>query len=382
MSIKCDNSKKLNVGLIYFKYPLFMQGSYIQEFVDELCVQNNKVKLISSPYPSQDFVKPNNLEIKWVTLFKWPIFGNILFNLQIVYVVLKSHFFADIDVINVISARGSISGFILSKLLQKPIICTIEIINNDKTDLANTLFNKLQKFLYKLPYSKIICWSEYYKNKYLIPWGIAEEKIKIIPSGIDIKRYNPDIDGSEIKNKYSPNDPLIVFAKPMYTYNRISAELLLESISMIDKPIHVLLGQGEEKDIIERKIAKLNLSDRVHFMPFVPITEIPKYLAASDIVVLSFAYPATTSRSLLESMSMKKPIVVTDVGEISNVLQNEHEALIVEPNKEKIAEAIKRLLNDTDLSKKIAENAHNAVIKKYSIEKVVKDTIQVYGKEI
>lgn len=372
----------MKVGIIFFKYPLYGRGSYFQEFVDALCLKSENVVLIASHYPKEEFVSPKNLIIKWVRFYNFTIIGDLIFNWNIFWTGIFSCEFRRVNVINVVSARGVLAAKLLGKILKKPVVCTIEIINSKQNSFLDNIFYQIQKWLFSFNFNKIICWSHYYAD-ILISWGIKKEVVKILPGGINVLRYNPGIDGSEIRRTYSEK-VLIVFAKPMYEYNRKTAEILLEAISILgsEADVRVLLGDGEQRNIIERKIQALGLNSSVSFMPFVPITEIPKYIAASDIIVLPFSYAATTSRSLLEAMALGKPIVTTEVGEISKVVENGKDAILVKPNKQEISQAIKKLLDDRELALRLGKDARKKVEEKYSIDNIVESTISVYNEVI
>lgn len=372
----------MKVGIIFFKYPLYGGGSYFQEFVDALCLKSKNVVLIASHYPKEEFVHPKNLIIKWVSFYNFLIIGDLIFNWNIFWTGIFSREFRSVDIINVVSARGVLAAKLLGKILKKPVVCTIEIINSKQNGFWDSVFYRIQRWLFSFNFDKIICWSHYYAD-ILISWGIKKEVVKILPGGINVSRYNPSIDGSKIRKMY-PEKALIVFAKPLYEYNRKTAEILLEAVAMLgnEASVHILLGDGEQRNIIEQKIQALDLNNAVSFMSVVSITEIPKYIAASDIIVLPFSYAATTSRSLLEAMAIGKPIVTTAVGEISMVVENEKEAILVNPNEKEVSRAIQRLLDDKELALRLGKNARKKVEEKYSIDNIVRSTVAIYNEVI
>ncbi|MFC1608615.1 glycosyltransferase family 4 protein [Patescibacteria group bacterium] len=375
----------MKIGIIYYKYPLYEKGSYIQEFVDALTGESDQVILISSPCPSKDFFRPKNLKIIWIPILNIPFIGDIIFNVTVFFSAIFSDF-TKVDVINVVSARGALAAYLLGKIYGKPVICSIEIINsNENNSLIDRAYNLFQRFVYTLKYDKIICWSRFYYDKYLQKWGVSSEKVDIIPGGINISRYNPNVSGDEIRKKFlGDKEYLIVFAKPMYEYNRKTAELLLESVNLLknDVKIKILLGDGEQRSVLEEKIEKLGMCDSVSFMPFVSIDEIPSYLAASDLIVLSFTYPATTSRSLLEAMAMGKAVVVTDVGEISNVVTDKKNSFVVPVDKNEIARLIGKIIGNRAILDKAGESARELVEEKYAIGIIAQKTINVFNEVI
>jgi len=365
---------------IYYQYPLYPQGSYFQEFINQIAARVSQAYLLASRYPAGEFKKPKNLTIFWLPYFNLPFLNEIFFILSALIKVIFTKELHQVDLVNAVGPRGILAGWYLKRKYKLPLICTIELINERKT-LFNNLVYLLSRFLItKAPVDKFICWSDYYWKNYLRKWGIDKNRVTIIPAGIDTNSYNPGIDGGEIKKKYSPNDPLIVFAKPLYYPNTEAAKLLVRSIALLksDFKIKLLIGGGNGKKEVWLLAESLGVDDHVDFMLPTPFPEIPKYIAAADLVVLPFTYAPTTSRSLLEAMAMKKPIITSPLGEIKEILKDRKNAILVEPIPEKISIAIKETFNDKNLSDKISSNARRLVEDKFSLLKTSKQTIEFF----
>ena len=80
---------------------------------------------------------------------------------------------------------------------------------------------------------------------------------------------------------------------------------------------------------------------------------------------------------LLEAMARGLPVIATNIPAVKNVIKNNYTGLLVEPTPEKIAEAIEKLIKNPKLREKLARNGLKEV-KKYSWDKIVKQTEQVY----
>jgi glycosyltransferase involved in cell wall biosynthesis len=81
----------------------------------------------------------------------------------------------------------------------------------------------------------------------------------------------------------------------------------------------------------------------------------------------------------LEAWAAKLPVIITDVGGISQICTNENNALIVpSKNSKKLSFAMLRLIMDTDLRRKLGENGGKLVEEKYSWKKIVSNLTVVY----
>jgi L-malate glycosyltransferase len=380
----------MKISLICHQFPLYQGGSHIQDFIVFLAKnkQIQNITLIAKHHPKVSVKFPEKIKIIFIPSINIPILDDISFVLFSFLAMLFSSDFRKSDLINTLCTRGIPSSFLFSKIFKKPLVATIEILNDSKNDpsFSSKISYYLQKLYYsKIRFNKIICWSQFYYQKYLRKWGINKNKISLIPNGINTNQYHPKISGKQIKNKYSPNKPLIVFAKPLYKYNFLSAKLLLSAVKKLtdeNYSIHLLLGQGEYFSEMQKIINKLKIKKQVSFMPFIPMPKIPQYIAASDIIVLPYLYHPTVSRSLLEAMSSGKAIITSNLGEIPYVLTHKKDAILIKPTVDNLVKNIKYLLKNKNVAKKLGRNARLKCQKSYSFDKITKDTINLYQKLI
>ena len=102
-------------------------------------------------------------------------------------------------------------------------------------------------------------------------------------------------------------------------------------------------------------------------------------LTQADIGILS-SKSEGLPLSLLEYGLAKLPVVVTNVGDCSNVVENNSSGLIVEKeNDNALAQAIQSLLIDRDKATTFGENLYQTVKKKYSVEKYIDKLISIYS---
>ena len=114
---------------------------------------------------------------------------------------------------------------------------------------------------------------------------------------------------------------------------------------------------------------------------FIPDEEVPELFQKTKIVVLPYI-EASQSGIIPIAYAFKKPVVVTNVGSIPEVVDDGKTGFIVPPRDEKaLAEAIIKLLKDDELRKGMGENAYKKMKEKLSWDKIAEKTVEVY-KEI
>jgi len=383
MSVIINNMK---IGHIYYRFPMFSgTSSYYKEFLDGILSVDDSISIIllASKYPPKANIKTNKrFQIIWIKWLNIPILNNLFFEIAVFISGLCNKSFKEIDLIHVSNTRGVIAAKLLSLIYKKPLIITLEMLNDPTLGMINKLVYILQKLIFKyIKSNTIVCWSNYYYNILSNQWHIENNKIQIIPPGINTKMFNPYISGDKIHSKYANGKLLIVFAKPLYPGNYSSALLLLQSIciSKYKEKIMILYGNGEYKNKLEIEIEKRNMKNQTNFMPkLVPLEQIPEYLSASDFIVLSFAYPPTIARSFLEALAVGKPIIVTNLGEIPFVVTHGKNAMLSSTDPKDIAKNIDILIANPNLQLKLSKNAYNLINTKFSEKNTSKIIVDLY----
>ncbi len=222
----------------------------------------------------------------------------------------------------------------------------------------------------------ITCVSAPLKEQ-LIDMGIEADKIIVTPNGVNPDMYHPDIDGTYIREKYdiAKDNIVIGFIGTFGVWH--GAEILASAYAELVKEfenIHLLMiGDGAKMSEVREIIQSNHLEARATLTGIVPQKEGPLYLAACDILVSpTLRNPDGTPffgspTKLFEYMAMGKGIVASDIDQMSEVLEDEKTALLVEPNSvSAVREAIAKLIMDKELRLSLGKNAREEVCNKYT----------------
>jgi glycosyltransferase involved in cell wall biosynthesis len=181
---------------------------------------------------------------------------------------------------------------------------------------------------------------------YLIASGdLQEEKIKVIPNGVDVSLFR-GVDGSKLRENFSFDDDDIVvgFVGALKPWHGV--DILLDLASSVDnkKVKFLIIGSGPMLDYCQRFIQQHRLTDQVFMTGHLIHSEVPAYLAAVDIAVAP--YPNLdlfyfSPIKLFEYMAAGKAIVASKLGQIAEVLEDKQTALLVTPGSvEELKQAI------------------------------------------
>jgi len=212
-------------------------------------------------------------------------------------------------------------------------------------------------------------------SSFLVEWGVSirknHESVAVVPNGVDLDKFKVDLfNKREIRKSFNLklDDNVIVTTGRLAPKNGVTdlVEAIHLFISEYNMPVKLLiLGEGEERTKIEALVKKYKLERQVFLLGFFPQDKIYDYLYASDI----FIRPSLSEglgNSFLEAMAAGLPIIGTPVGGIPDFLKDGVTGLFCQPkDPESIADSIYKLISDSKLKQKIAQNGQSLVFENY-----------------
>ncbi|MHC4295174.1 MAG: glycosyltransferase [Planctomycetota bacterium] len=171
---------------------------------------------------------------------------------------------------------------------------------------------------------------------------------------------------------------LVAFVGRLATEKGI--DTLLEAMKLLaqrDKgPKLVLAGDGPKHPMIERFIAREAVGERIRLLGF--MDDVRDVLSAADI----FASPSRWEGFPLavgEAMAAELPVVATRVPGLQDIIADGETGLLVEKNDAKeFADAIERLIADTDLRDRFGRAGRERMIEHFAIQPIIKSHEQLY----
>jgi len=149
---------------------------------------------------------------------------------------------------------------------------------------------------------------------------------------------------------------------------------LLKAFSMLDqKPYLVLAGTGPLQTASKELCRRLMINDRVKFLG--DVADVRPLLAASDLTVLASTAVETFSIAMLESMAMKVPTFVTDIGGLSEAVIPGETGELVEPgNSAHLSEKLGQYIDNKQLLNAMGEKARLRILDHFCNDKMIKST--------
>lgn len=155
---------------------------------------------------------------------------------------------------------------------------------------------------------------------------------------------------------------------------------LLHALPWINKNVHVAVaGDGPLEKFLVELARRLGVSDRICFTGFLTPNRVMDLMAAAHIFVMPSVSEGTPI-ALLEAAALAKPIVVTRVGGIPDILKNNIQAKLVEPADPKgLARAINSMIDHPEEASRMGRAAQAMVRDNFSPEVQVGLTLDAYA---
>lgn len=207
--------------------------------------------------------------------------------------------------------------------------------------------------------STIIAITDFTRKALIDTYQLPENIIELIYQGTEVKRFTSDPKRKkEAFNRYflPANASPVLGCVGMFE-ERKGQTVLLEAVlklSMNKYPdIHlILVGEGPDENMLKEKVIKLKLEKNVSFFEF---TSEPVYIFERiDILVLSSLYKEGLPNVLLESMSMKTPVVSSKMAGVPEIVKDGKTGYMVKPgNVDELADGIVKLWSNKEVYNKM-----------------------------
>lgn len=176
--------------------------------------------------------------------------------------------------------------------------------------------------------------------------GVADERIEVIPMGVDLSRFTPRPPSADA------TAPLRVLTVCRLVPEKGVEDLVVAARLLADRGVDILVtfaGSGPEAGRLAEMARTLGVADRIVFRGGVPYDEIPRLHAEADVFVLASAPRATWQEqfgfAIVEAMASGLPVLAGDSGSLDDVV-GDPEQLFTPQYPDRLADALQRLAAD------------------------------------
>ena len=274
---------------------------------------------------------------------------------------------------------GSINTFLTSKGFKKPhksnkVVLTWFHVAPDDTRIR--FVKEAQKYV------DVVHTSSPITRKKLIEIGIPEERIVVVPLGVDLNLFKPISleEKQKIRKEIDiPKDKIVIgsFQKDGAGWGEglepkwvKGPDIFVKVVDGLKKDYDIfVLLLGPARGYVKRELDKRGIPYKHIFLK--NYLEIPKYYNTLDLYLVT-SREEGGPKAVLEAMASCIPLVSTKVGMAEDVINDGYNGLLADVNDvEMLTERAGKILDEGDMSKKMAENGLETV-RNYSWEKIAK----------
>jgi len=183
--------------------------------------------------------------------------------------------------------------------------------------------------------------------------GIAD-KIRLSWNSVDIDRFSPKQNTTFKDENKLTDKPIVMFVGNLIKRKNVDSLLEAKKIANSDYYL-VVVGDGPLYKNLTKKVKEENIRDVIFTGSR---SDVENIIPSCDVLVLP-SFSESFGLVLIEALACGKPVIGSDVGGITEII-NDDVGLFVNPNKvSSIAKAIDTMVNDEQLRLVLSMNARN-----------------------
>jgi phosphatidyl-myo-inositol dimannoside synthase len=227
-------------------------------------------------------------------------------------------------------------------------------------------------------------WTREQAQKVLRELGLdpLAEQVKLVPLGTDPEQFRPGLDAREVRARYRLNgDAWVITVARLEPYKGI--DMALKAVAECRRGglavNYLVVGAGKKKKTYQKLAEELDIASAVRFVGNVPDPDLPLLLnAATAYVGVSRRADGTRVEgfgvALAEASACGLPVIAGQSGGLAEAVRDGETGLVVDPDDAAaVAAALKRLLGDQLLARRLGQGGRKAVETYYNWDRVIRD---------
>lgn len=244
-----------------------------------------------------------------------------------------------------------------------------------------------QHFRYYAPAAKrakiLIATSIQQKEIMKRAYSLGEERLRLIYNGIDINLFKPTPPDEELRAKLElkPENRVLFWVGRMTPEKgvQLAIKAMVEILKQIQEARLIIMGEGQYQGYLKRLALRLGIKKEVLFLNSVPYERLPDYLNLSEAYLHPTFRVEAAPLVVPQTMGCGKVVIAPGFGGITTPIKDGQTGILIPiGNYKALAQAAIRVLKDSELRQSIEKAAREMVVREFSQEKMVNQTIKVY----
>lgn len=388
-------TRELTVMMLTWEFPPRIIGGispHVYHLSKSLAKNGVKVYVVTCDFPGA----PQHEIVDGVEVFRidsyknpspnfatWVYLMNV--NMQKEAAALINRLGVKVDILHAHDWLVANAGIGLKHVFRKPLFATI---HSTEIGRRNGLHFDYERMIHEteawLTYEawKVICCSNYMVSHVRWAFGLPEDKLVMVPNGVNIQEYarNKNADLTQFRRKFAlPEEKLVLYVGRL-VYEKgihVFVNAVPKILGKVDAKF-VVVGNGYMKEPLSNLVKSMGLAHKVMFTGFVDDETLKNLQRCADVSVVPSLFEPFGIVAL-EAMAAKSPVVVSETGGLSEIVEHDVNGVKVYPeNPDSLAWGIAKVLLDEKYANLIRNNAYKKVLEKYDWDKISQQTKTVY----
>jgi len=176
------------------------------------------------------------------------------------------------------------------------------------------------------------------------------KRLEVVPTGVDLDRFNPSLDGSAVRERYGLQGKKVVLHLGRIAWEK-NIDLVIRGFALLVKSepdaVMLMVGEGPAKEHVKALAEELGIGSHVIFTGFVPDHDLPSFYAACDVLTLASKFE-TQGLVALEAMAVGKPVSGIRYRAVAELIRPGENGEMFEETPASWSQATLRILKDTE----------------------------------
>ncbi|AQS60601.1 glycosyl transferase family 1 [Desulforamulus ferrireducens] len=385
----------MNLRVIVFswEYPPVSVGglaSHVYDLTRAMAQQGDEIHLITrGDAGTPEYENVHGVHVYRVNPFRVSSTDFVTWVMQLNLAMLERAItlMQDLPEVDLVHAHDWLVTYVAKVLKHSYKLPLIATIHATEWGRHNGLHNDMQRHIsdieWWLTYEswRVICCSYYMQGQLKHIFQLPEDKMRVIPNGVDPEKLRPDPQSKVSREQYAAPQEKIVY----YMGRLVPEKGVQVLIEAIPKVLHyhpatkfIIAGTGPFENELKQRAAQLGIANRIYFVGYVNDQTRNSLYHFADVAVFPSLYEPFGIVAL-EAMAAKTPVVVSDNGGLGEIVEHGVNGMkAYTGNANSLADNILHFLMDPVSAKKIRERAYQDVVNKYDWSGIAKQTRQVY----
>ncbi len=389
-------SRDLSVMMLSWEFPPRIIGGisqHVKYLSTSLARSGVKVYVVTCDFPGA----PEHEVIDGVEVFRidsyknpspdfatWVYLMNV--NMQKEAAGLINSLGGNVDVIHAHDWLVATAAIGLKHVFRKPLFATI---HSTETGRRNGIHFDYERMIHEteawLTYEawKVICCSDYMVSHVQWAFGLPSDKLIMVPNGVNYDIYSKyeNEDMRQFRSKFAiPEEKIVLFVGRL-VYEKGVHVLVNAAPKVLTKANakFIIVGNGYMKDQLSGLVKATGLANKVIFTGFVDDDTLRRLQTCANVSVVPSLFEPFGIVAL-EAMAAKSPVVVSDTGGLSEIVEHDVSGVKAYPNNpDSLAWAITKVITDDGYANWLRTNAYKKIQEKYNWNRIAQQTKTIYN---